>query len=112
MPVQGAAWRAEDGFAAELEGQRVSTPPCVQASMRALGTARVLSNSRGCCARRQVEHTVEENVLELAAQRAAAMDMGAAAPSRGSSAEAALTVGNVAALLSAGWSTTGGGGGG
>ncbi len=58
-----------------------------------------------------VEHTIEENVGALAARRAAAMDMAAAAPSRGAaaSAEAALTVRNVAALLSTNWAAGGGG---
>ncbi|GBF99704.1 hypothetical protein Rsub_12416 [Raphidocelis subcapitata] len=59
-----------------------------------------------------VEHSIEENVAALAAQRAAAMDMSAAAPTRGGAAgEAALTVRNVAALLRADWATTGGVGG-
>lgn len=59
----------------------------------------------------QVEHTIEENVGALAAQRAAAMDMAAAAPSRGGAAgaEGALTVRNVAALLSTSWAGGGGG---
>ena len=49
--------------------------------------------------------------MELAAQRASAMDMAAAAPARGGtgSAEAALSVRNVAALLSTSWAAGGGG---
>lgn len=59
-----------------------------------------------------MQHTVEENVARLSRQRAAAMDMSAAVPSRrggssGSSAAAAeavdLTIADVAALLSNKW---------
>jgi hypothetical protein len=49
-------------------------------------------------------------VAALAGERAAAMDMAAAVPARGgtASAEMALTIRNVAALLSTSWSNSSG----
>lgn len=63
-----------------------------------------------------MQHTVEENVARLSAQRAAAMDMSAAVPAHRSSSgggagagggEGDLTVRDVAALLSTRWRETG-----
>jgi hypothetical protein len=62
-----------------------------------------------CPCRFVVGHSVEENVHQLCQQRAAAMDLHAAAVAKGRAAADALSAGDVAALLRSEWEQQEGG---